>query len=152
MFDTERVLHDLFPDEIAEEIRSAGPDAEILYRGYYPHRFYPACMQCEGGVYTSGRGLYTEYVNGRREGSGYSVAYLCRKLAHKTFSIIIKPGRTIADLDISVPFRVLDVNIGHYIFSNLSCSAPGDVPPDIASLPARKTEFIDGALIIKTGV
>ena len=62
----------------------------------------------------------------------------------------VSKNRTIADLDISVPFRVLDVNIGHYIYSNLSRSGPGDIPPDIASLPARKTEYIDGALIIET--
>lgn len=41
----------------------------------------------------------------------------------------------IADLNITGPFCVLDMNSGHYIYSFLDPSGPGDIPPDVAVLP-----------------
>lgn len=145
----EVVHRDLFPDEVAEEIRDAGPDA-VIRSGFSV--YHPARMQCEDGIYTSGAGLYTEYINGRRAGT-VGIPFLCNHLAHKTFSIRVNESRVIADLNDSVPLRVLDVGIGHYIYSSsFDRSAPGDVPPDIASLPAYKVDLLEGVLYVETEV
>lgn len=56
----------------------------------------------------------------------------------------------INDLIINGPYQVLDVSIGHYIYSWLDRSAPGDIPPDIAILPVRKTYFEGPVMIIET--
>ena len=40
----------------------------------------------------------------------------------------------ISDLNIALPFRIKDLRINHYIFSNLDLKS-GDLPPDIAVLP-----------------
>ena len=58
----------------------------------------------------------------------------------------------INDMDISGLFRVFDSRSGHFIFSFLDRSAPGDVPPDIALLPVRSTRFVGTVLIIETEV
>lgn len=39
------------------------------------------------------------------------------------------------DIPLRIPFRVKDIDSGHYIFSILSASDSGDLPFDIASLP-----------------
>lgn len=39
------------------------------------------------------------------------------------------------DVPLRIPFRIKDLSSGHYIFSILSHSDPGDIPPDIAILP-----------------
>lgn len=44
-------------------------------------------------------------------------------------------GLTVADLPIYSPFRIKDVNSGHYIYSIMNVELPGDIPPDIAVLP-----------------
>ena len=41
----------------------------------------------------------------------------------------------VADLNITSRFCVFDINSGHYIHQYLDLSAPGDLPPDIASMP-----------------
>ena len=56
----------------------------------------------------------------------------------------------IADLGIVGRFRVYDMNLCQYIFSYLDCSAPGDIPPDIAVLPVLGTRLYDGVLYIDT--
>lgn len=39
------------------------------------------------------------------------------------------------DVPLTIPFRIKDLNSGHYIFSILNRSDDGDIPPDIAFLP-----------------
>lgn len=39
------------------------------------------------------------------------------------------------DVPLHIPFRILDLSSGNYIFSVLDHSGPGDIPPDIATLP-----------------
>lgn len=54
----------------------------------------------------------------------------------------------ISDLNISAPFEVYAVYIGHYIFSIMDPSEPGDIPPDIACLPVSGLRSIDNVTII----
>ena len=55
---------------------------------------------------------------------------------------------TIADLPLSIPFRVYDIEKGHYIFSILEDAKYGDVPPDIAFLPVLGIRAVDNVLYI----
>ena len=57
---------------------------------------------------------------------------------------------TIADIGIVGRFRVYDLNLGHYIYSYLDTTAPGDLPPDIAVLPVLGMRIHDGILYIDT--
>ena len=57
---------------------------------------------------------------------------------------------TIADLGIVNRYRVYDINLGHYIYSYLDLSAPGDIPPDIAFLPVLGMRIVNGILYIDT--
>lgn len=41
----------------------------------------------------------------------------------------------INDVPLAIPFRIKDINSGHYIFSILSKEDYGDLPFDIAFLP-----------------
>lgn len=41
----------------------------------------------------------------------------------------------INDVPLTIPFRIKDINSGHYIFSILNPSDAGDLPFDIAFLP-----------------
>ena len=41
----------------------------------------------------------------------------------------------INDVPLTIPFRIKDINSGHYIYSILSRSDSGDLPPDVAVLP-----------------
>lgn len=41
----------------------------------------------------------------------------------------------INDVPLAIPFRIKDINSGHYVYSILDKSAPGDLPFDIAFLP-----------------
>lgn len=41
----------------------------------------------------------------------------------------------INDVPLTIPFRIKDINSGHYIFSILSEKDGGDLPFDIAFLP-----------------
>ena len=41
----------------------------------------------------------------------------------------------INDLPLKIPFRILDITSGHYIYSILSPKDGGDIPFDIATLP-----------------
>ena len=52
------------------------------------HEFYPAAAICEDGIYTSGDGMYTEYLDGKRTGNHVGRKYLIDCLAHKTFTVI----------------------------------------------------------------
>lgn len=56
----------------------------------------------------------------------------------------------INDLPITSPFRVYDIDTGHYIFSLLDTSQYGDVPPDVATLPVVGLRSVDGVLYIDT--
>lgn len=38
------------------------------------------------------------------------------------------------DIPLTIPFRIKDIDTGHYIYSITDKSAPGDLPPDIALL------------------
>ena len=51
----------------------------------------------------------------------------------------------IADLNISGPFCVLDLNSGNYIYSFLDPAGPGDIPQDIAVLPVLGMRVIGSA-------
>lgn len=44
-------------------------------------------------------------------------------------------GITVSDLPITGPHCIYSVTIGQYIWQWLDRSAPGDLPPDVASLP-----------------
>ena len=55
---------------------------------------------------------------------------------------------TIAEMPISCPFCVYDVTLGHFVFSVLDTSAPGDIPPDIASLPVVGIRSVGNVLYI----
>ena len=79
---------DLFEDEVAEIVRDLPHDSTIIMDAY--REFYPANMMCEDGVYTSGSGMYAEYLNGKRTGSIYGLKYLVDHLAHTTFKVIVK--------------------------------------------------------------
>lgn len=62
----------------------------------------------------------------------------------------------INDLNITSPFRVFAANIGHYVYDfglfDRSAPAPGDIPPDVAALPVKKTYQDGPVLIIETEV
>lgn len=53
------------------------------------------------------------------------------------------------DVPLTIPFRIKDINSGHYIFSILSEKDDGDLPFDIAFLPVigvmidRKTGMME---------
>ena len=57
-------------------------------------------------------------------------------------------GITIADLTITSVYRVYDVNKGQFIFSWLDRNVPGDVPPDVATLPVVGLRAVSGILYI----
>lgn len=57
---------------------------------------------------------------------------------------------TINDLDIRLPYRVYDLDTGHYVFSWLDTNACGDIPPDIAALPVVGLRVMSGVLYIDT--
>lgn len=75
---------DLFEDEIAEVLRSH-PDLNAITDAH--REFYPARMICEDGVYTSGSGLFSVYMDGKRTGSHVSAQYIASALAHETFRV-----------------------------------------------------------------
>ena len=56
----------------------------------------------------------------------------------------------INDLPINTPYTVYDIDTGHYIFSWMDTSEPGDIPPDIAILPVAGLRSFDGVLYIDT--
>lgn len=58
----------------------------------------------------------------------------------------------INDLPITSPYQVFDITSGHYVFSWLDRSAPGDIPPDIAVLPVLRSYYSGPVLIIETEV
>lgn len=57
---------------------------------------------------------------------------------------------TINDLDIRSPYRVYDIDTGHFIFSWLDMTASGDIPPDVALLPVVGLRAMSGVLFIDT--
>lgn len=59
-------------------------------------------------------------------------------------------GIMINDLPVTSLYRVYDLDTGHYIFSWLDRSAPGDIPPDVATLPVVGLRSVDGVLYIDT--
>ena len=74
----------LFEDEASDVLRSAGPGAVIMAGAFTWH---PSGMLAEDGVYTSGSGYVTEYIDGRRSGIR-SAASLVSRLAHTDFEIM----------------------------------------------------------------
>lgn len=75
---------DLFEDEVSDVLRSAGPGAVIMAGAF---TWYPSGMLAEDGIYTSGSGYVTEYIDGRRSGIR-SAAFLVSRLAHTDFEIM----------------------------------------------------------------
>lgn len=73
----------LFEDEVSEVIREAGPEHTIIH-GFFSYS--PAHMITDDGIYSSGNGLYTVRIDGRRAGYIHR-ARLIDKLAHETFEI-----------------------------------------------------------------
>ena len=74
----------LFEDEVAAILRSL-PFTGSVRIGFYS--FYPAGMICEDGIYTSGNGYFSEYLNGQRTGSHRSLESLIRELTGEEFTI-----------------------------------------------------------------
>ena len=56
----------------------------------------------------------------------------------------------INDIPVTAPFRVYDISTGHFIFSLLNPNVPGDIPPDIATLPVVGLRVMSGVLYIDT--
>ena len=56
----------------------------------------------------------------------------------------------INDLPINTPFRVYDIDTGHYIHSWLNPHEAGDLPPDIAVLPVVGLRIMGNVLYIDT--
>lgn len=83
---------DMFEDEIAEVLRDRPLAGTFIFIDRY--MFSPACMICEDGIYTSGSGLFSEYLNGIRTGNHISVAGLAQALAHRTFTIKVREEST----------------------------------------------------------
>jgi hypothetical protein len=79
---------DLFEDEIAEVLREYPQHDTLFFSGRY--MFSPACMICDDGIYTSGAGYYTEYLDGVRTGNHISTGILIQALAHQTFTIKVR--------------------------------------------------------------
>lgn len=77
---------DLFEDEVAEILRDLPFRSTIIMDSR--HEFCPAAGICEDGVYSSGAGLFTEYLDGKRTGNHVGRRYLIDALAHKTFTIV----------------------------------------------------------------
>ena len=80
----ERKYAGLFEDEVAELLRSAAPGAVNVWR---PVSWSMAHTLAEDGIYTSGAGYVTEYINGIRSGIR-SAASLVSRLAHTDFEIM----------------------------------------------------------------
>lgn len=83
---SQTVYSDLFEDEVSAILRSFPIDKIVIMDSH--HEYYPACTICEDGIYTSGKGLFTEYLDGKRTGNHVGLQYFINALAHKTFSII----------------------------------------------------------------
>ena len=76
---------DLFEDEVAEILRElTSTNTSISYKTY---TYKPACTICDDGIYTSGKGYFTEYYNGKYTGNHVGTGYLIRVLAHTTFTV-----------------------------------------------------------------
>ena len=74
----------LFEDEVADVLRSAGPDVVIMSGPFSWHR---SGMLVEDGVYTSGAGYVTEYIDGASSGTVHR-SRLVSRLAHTDFDIM----------------------------------------------------------------
>lgn len=55
---------------------------------------------------------------------------------------------TVSDLNLSAPFEVYAVFLGHFIFSMMDPCEPGDIPPDVACLKVCGIRSIDNVPII----
>lgn len=58
----------------------------------------------------------------------------------------------IADLTITTPFTVYDINTGHYVYTWNDIDGPGDIPPDIAILPVLGIRMYGGMMYIDSEV
>lgn len=76
---------DLFEDEVAEILRCLPFNSTVIMDAH--HEFYPASMICEDGIYTSGSGMYAQYIDGKRTGH-VGQKHLIDRLAHETFTVI----------------------------------------------------------------
>ena len=74
----------LFEEEVSDLLRSAAPGAVIVSG---PFSWSMAHTLAEDGIYTSGAGYVTEYINGARSGI-CSAAFLVSRLAHTDFEIM----------------------------------------------------------------
>ena len=77
---------ELFEDEVWEILRILPFRSTIIMDAR--HEFYPAAGVDEDGIRSSGKGLYTESLDGKRTGGHVTMQYLIDHLAHKTFTVI----------------------------------------------------------------
>ena len=79
---------DLFEDEVAEVLRDHPLQNTIIFIDRY--MFCPANMICEDGIYTSGAGYFSEYLNGIRTGNHINAKAFPHVLAHRLFTVKIR--------------------------------------------------------------
>ena len=80
----ETIYADLFEDEVAEILRYL-PARSVITDNH--NEFLPASMICEDGIYSSGEGMFTQYIDGKKAGA-VNEAYLIDYLSHKTFAVV----------------------------------------------------------------
>ena len=80
----ETIYADLFEDEVAEILRYL-PARSVITDSH--NEFIPAAMICEDGIYSSGEGMFTQYIDGKKAGT-VNQAYLIDYLSHKTFAVV----------------------------------------------------------------
>lgn len=79
----ETIYAGLFEDEVAEILRYL-PAKSIITDNH--NEFVPAAMIYEDGIYSSGEGMFTQYIDGKKAGA-VNRAYLIDYLSHKTFAV-----------------------------------------------------------------
>lgn len=80
----ETIYADLFEDEVAEILRYL-PARSVITDSH--NEFVPAATICEDGIYSSGEGMFTQYIDGKKTGT-VNQSYLINYLPHKTFAVV----------------------------------------------------------------
>lgn len=81
----ETIYSGLFEDEIAELLRSL-PFRSIIQIGEHME-LYPSAGMYEDGISSSGNGMFSIYMDGRRTGGTINTRRLIEILAHATFTV-----------------------------------------------------------------